>query len=166
MTPNRMTILAAVGAFVLGILGANALADDDGPSFGDLDEVQLASQERDDDHDDTPKDDDRESDGRLDGKRDEDDVGVELRDDDDDDQDTGNREADSGGPLDAGDSGTAGGNDRTGGRHGGTGGDSREQTTAAPAPAPAPSPAPVYDDGYSDDGGAYYGGGGSDYGDS
>jgi hypothetical protein len=30
--------------------------------------------------------------------------------------------------------------------------------------APAPTPAPVYDD-YSDDG-AYYGGGGSDYGDS
>ena len=116
MGSNRITILATIGAFVLGAVGANALADD-GPSFGDLDAVQVASQERDDDQrDDEGKDDD----GRLDGKRDDDDVDVELQDDDDDDQDTGNREADSGGPRDAGDSGTAGGNDQTGGRYGGT----------------------------------------------
>ena len=35
MGSNRITILATIGAFVLGAVGANALADD-GPSFGDL----------------------------------------------------------------------------------------------------------------------------------
>ena len=161
MAPNRITILAAVGAFTVGAVGANALGDD-GPSWGDLDAVQVAAQERDDQRDDgQPKDDDQgnKDDKRLDGKRDDDDVDVELRDDEDDDDDTGNRDADSGGPWDADDSGTAGGKDRTGGRHGGTGGDSVEQASIAPAPAPAPTPAPapVYDD-YSDDGGgAYYG---------
>ncbi len=74
MGSNRITILATIGAFVLGAVGANAVGDD-GPSFG-------------------------------------------------------------------------------GGRHGGTGGDSRERTEA-PAPASvAAAPAPALS------------GGGSDYGDT
>ena len=85
MISTRLTIIAVIGAFALGTLGANALGDD-GPSFGDLDAIQLAAGREDDDQrDDEGKGDD----GHLDGKRDEDDIDVDPRDDDDDDVDTG-----------------------------------------------------------------------------
>jgi hypothetical protein len=147
---NRITVLAVGGAFALGAFGSNALGDDSPDWEDDLRAVHIA-QGNDDQRED--RRDDGKKERRLDGARDDDVVDVELKDEDEDS--SGGGDTNSGGTGDGAKDNTGSGGSRP------TGGDSVNAAGVAAAPAPA---APVYDD-YSDDGGAYYGGG-SDYGDS
>jgi hypothetical protein len=159
MTSNRLAILAVAGGFAAGAFGTAAIGDD-GEPWPRMSAIDVEQR--------TERDDERErnadSDRRIDGVRDDAAADVDERDDDERDDPTGGDgsravpETHSGGTDD-------GPNDRSGSAgNQPTGGDSAVAVSAAPAPAPAPTPAPVYDD-YSDDG-AYYGDGGSDYGDS
>src|SRR5919108_461778 len=85
MRSNRMTVLAVGGAFALGALGANALADD-GETWDELSAVEIAQGEDRDDSDDQRRDDRRGDDDkrRIDGARDDDVVDLEPRDEGDD----------------------------------------------------------------------------------
>ena len=119
---NKLTVLAVGGAFAIGAVGSNALADDD-DSSGPVNPVKVAQEER-DHRDDERREDDRERDnGQGQAARDDDDVDVEPRDDDDDE---GGSDGDSNSAV-------------------------VPAPAPAPAPEPAPAPAaPVYDDGGSD----------------
>ena len=137
---NRTAVIAVAGAFAIGAVGTNALADDD-EGAERFDPVKVTQEDGRDDQRDDRRDDDRGSQGEP-GRGDDDDVDVEPRDEDDDEGDGGNTH--SGGTQDgAADNSGSVGNQATGG-------DSAvaiEAPAAAPAPAPAPHRPPSTRDG-------------------
>ncbi len=119
---NRTAVLAVAGAFALGAVGTNALADDN-EGAERVEPVKVTQEDRRaGDRDDRRDDRDDRTRGEP-ARGDDDDVDVEPRDDDEGDGDSDSAAAAAGGVS---------------------------ASDAAAAPVPTPEPAPVYDDYASD----------------